>query len=129
MLSESQQSAVTVVNDTYSDIDIARNLPKYGPAATAGYSMLTAGMLAFSVGVLGMVTMEIFGNKLENKAMDLALTELKEVEDVKMVVGEPITAFGEKAAGGRGRHGKATGHVQNKVFERDGEHKLPLNRP
>jgi hypothetical protein len=39
----SAETAVTRVQDAYSDIDIARSLPTYGPAATAGYAPTTAG--------------------------------------------------------------------------------------
>ena len=45
--SAESSTAVATVNDTYSDIDIARSLPTYGPAATAGYSVLTGGFIAF----------------------------------------------------------------------------------
>ena len=45
---ESESSAVVVQQDDFSDIDIARSLPTYGPVATAGYSVLTGGMLVFA---------------------------------------------------------------------------------
>ena len=65
-----------------------------------------------------MVAYEIFGTNIPQQAMDLALSELKEVDAVRQVVGEPITAFGEQS--GRGRHGKGQGKVQNRTFEKDG---------
>ena len=74
--------------------------------------------MRISVGLLGLVGYEIFGTNVPQQAMNLALSELKEVDAVRQVVGEPITAFGERA--GRGRHGQSQGTPQNKTFERDG---------
>lgn len=74
--------------------------------------------MGISVGLLGLVGYEIFGTNVPQQAMNLALSELKEVESVRQVVGEPITAFGERA--GRGRHGQSQGTPQNKTFEREG---------
>jgi hypothetical protein len=68
--------------------------------------------------VIGMVLYEVLGTDVPTQAMNLAFSELKEVEAVKQVVGEPMSVFtGTK---GRGRHGQASGKVTNKIFDREG---------
>jgi hypothetical protein len=79
------QGAVTVVEDSYSELDIARNLPTYGPAATAGYSVLTFGMLAFALTAAGYLFMEIFSTSAPQRVMDLALEKTRENKQVEQV--------------------------------------------
>ena len=140
---ESESSAVVVQQDDFSDIDIARSLPTYGPVATAGYSVLTGGMLVFAgartlapsgslagrsltscggcaaAGVLGMVFMEIFGTSTPVKAMDLTFSECLDNSDVVALVGEPVNHFGQNA--GRGRHGQSQGKPTHKTFTKEVE--------
>ena len=58
-------------DDAYSEIDIARSLPTYGPAATAGYSVLTFGMLAFALSAGGYLFMELFSTSAPMKVRRL----------------------------------------------------------
>ena len=109
-----------VTDQVYSEIDIARQLPTYGPAATAGWSVVTFGFLGFAVAAGGYVLMEVFGGGAESAVQAKAVAQLQHDPRVVALIGT-----GAKAMNLGGRRQANT--VSSEVTGEDGRKRIQVN--
>jgi hypothetical protein len=109
-----------VTDKVYSEIDIARQLPTYGPAATAGWSVVTFGFLGFAVAAGGYVLMEVFGGGAESAVQAQAVAQLQHDPRVVALIGT-----GAKAMNLGGRRQANT--VSSEVTGEDGRKRIQVN--
>jgi hypothetical protein len=108
-----------VTDQVYSEIDIARQLPTYGPAATAGWSVVTFGFLGFAVAAGGYVLMEVFGGGAESAVQAKAVAPLQHDPRVVALIGT-----GAKAMNLGGRRQANT--VSSEVTGEDGRKRIQV---
>ena len=114
---------VAVTEQVYSDIDIARQLPTYGPAATAGWSVVTFGFLGFAACAGLYVAYELLGSNPGEKLQEDSMKRLKENPQIIQMLGSPVKALGEMSKN-KARHmttaettaDDGSKHVQVKFF-------------
>jgi len=90
-----ESSQLQTAEEAFGEIDLARDLPTYGPAATAGYSALTFGFLGFGVSAMGYVAYELFGSSAPERVFDMALDDLVRVDGMEQLLGGSIKGFGD----------------------------------